>query len=58
MFLKACYFAMDGPTDMNIDVFWETSVGFLKSVILQLFPKHSQSNVNLNVKSRSKLNCL
>ena len=58
MFLKACYFAMDGPTDMNIDVFWETSVGFLKSVVLQLFPKYSQSNVNVNVKSRPNFNCL
>ena len=54
MFLKACYFAMD----MNIDVFWETSMGFLKSVILQLFPKHSQSYVDLNVKSRPNFNCL
>ena len=49
---------MGGPIDMNVDVFWETFVGFLKSVILQLFPKHSKSNVHLNVKSRSKFNCL
>ena len=41
------------PIDMNVSVFWETSVGFLKNVVLQLFPKYSQSNVNLNVKSRS-----
>ena len=27
---------MGGPIDMNIGVFWETSVGFLKSVVLQL----------------------
>ena len=48
---------MGSSIDTNIDVFWETSVGFLKSVVLQLFPKYSQSNVNLNVKSRAKLNC-
>ena len=29
---------------------WETSVGFLKCVNLQLFPKYSQSYLNLNVK--------
>ena len=49
---------MGGPIDMNIGVFSETSVSFLKSVVLQLFPKYSQSNVNLNVKSRAKLNWL
>ena len=38
---------MGGPIDMNADVFRETSVGFLKSVVLQLFPKYSQINVNL-----------
>ena len=42
--------------DMNVDVFWETSVGFLKSQVLQLFPKYSQSYANLNVKSRAKFN--
>ena len=47
---------MGSPIDMNVDVFWETSVGFLKSVVLQLFPKYSQSYVNLNVKSRAKFN--
>ena len=55
---KHKYFLMGKPIDMNVGVFWETSVGFLKSVVLQLFPKYSQSNVNLNVKSRSKFNCL
>ena len=49
---------MGGSIDMNIGVFSETSVSFLKSVVLQLFPKYSQSNVNLNVKSRAKLNWL
>ena len=58
MFLEDRYFVMGGPIDLNIGVFWETSVGFLKSVVLQLFPKYSQSNVNLNVKSRAKLNYL
>ena len=58
IFLKGCYFVMSWPIDMNVDVFWETSVGVLKSVVLQLFLKYSQSNVNLNVNSRSKFNCL
>ena len=49
---------MSDPTDMNFDVLWETSVGFLKCVVLQLFPKYSQSYVILNVKSRAKFNCL
>ena len=52
MFLKDRHFVMVGPIGMNVDAFWETSVGFLKSVILQLFPKYSENNVNLNVKSR------
>ena len=29
---------MGGAIDMDVGVFWETSVGFLKSVVLQLFP--------------------
>ena len=49
---------MGDPIDMNFDGFWETSVGFLKGVVLQLFPKYSQSNVNVNVKSRLTFNCL
>ena len=49
---------MGGPIDMNFGIFQETSVDFLKSVVLQLFPKYSQNNVNLNVKSRAKFNCL
>ena len=49
---------MGSPIDMNVDVFLETYVGFLNGVVLQLLPKYSQSNVNLNVKSRSKFNCL
>ena len=49
---------MGGPIDMNVDVFWESSRDFLKCVVLQIFPKYSQSYVNLNVKSREKFNCL
>ena len=47
---------MGGFIDMNVGVFWETSVGFLKTVavVLQLFPKYSQNYVNLNVKSGLK----
>ena len=47
---------MGWSTDMNVDVFWYTSVGFLNSVFLQLFPKYLQSYANLNVKNRSKFN--
>ena len=57
IFLKGRYFVMGSPIDMNDGVFWETSVSFLKSVVLQLFPKYNQSYVNLNVKSREKFNC-
>ena len=39
MYLKGRYFVMGGPIDMNVGVFWETSVGFLKSAVLQLLPK-------------------
>ena len=49
---------MGGTIDMNIEIFWETSMGFLKIMALQVFPKYSQSYVNLNVKIRSKFNCL
>ena len=44
--------------NINVDVIWETFVGFLKSVVLQLLPKYSQSYANLNVKSRPKFNSL
>ena len=49
---------MGGPINMNVGTFWETSVGFLKSVIFQLIPKYIQSYVNLNMKSRPKFNWL
>ena len=51
---KGLLFRNGQPIDMNVGAFWETSVGFLKSVVFQLFPKYSQGNVNLNVKSRFK----
>ena len=54
IFLKGRYFVMEASIDMNVGVFWETSVGFLKSVVLQLFPRYSQSYANLNDKSRPK----
>ena len=47
---------MDRAIDMNVGVFWEASVGFLKSVDLQLFPKYCQIYVSLNVESRAKFN--
>ena len=56
IFLKGRYFVMGEPIDMNVDVFRETSVGFVKRVIFQLLMKYSQSYVNLNVKSRAKFN--
>ena len=34
--------------------FWETSAGFLKSVVSKLFPKYNQNYDNLNVKCRPK----
>ena len=37
IFLKSLYLVTGGSIDMNFGVFWETSVGFLKSVVLQLF---------------------
>ena len=37
--LKDRYFVMGGHIDMNLSVFWEISVGFLKSIALQLFPE-------------------
>ena len=49
---------MGGSIDMNVGVIWETFVGFLKGVVSQLFLKHSQSYVNLNVKSSPKFNDL
>ena len=56
--LKGRHFVMDGPIDMNVGEFWETSGSFLKNVVLELFPKYSQSYVNLDVKSSAKHNCL
>ena len=36
IFLKDYFFLMGGPIDINVDVFWETSVGFLKSVLFKV----------------------
>ena len=58
IFLKGGLFVMGGPIDINVGIFWETPVDFLKSVVLQLFLKYNQSDINLNVKSRAKFNCL
>ena len=56
IFLKDRYFVMGGSIDMNVIVFSACfSVGFIKSVVVQIFPKHSQSYANLNIKSRPKL---
>ena len=52
--LKGRYFVMDGSIDVNTGIFRNTSIGFLKSVVLQLFRKYSQIYANLNVKSRPK----
>ena len=41
---------MGASINLNVVVFWETSVGFLKSVVLEIFPKYSQGYANLNVK--------
>ena len=53
-FFRGCYSVMGATIDLNVVLFWETA-GFLKSVVLQLFPKHSQSYANLNVKSKPKI---
>ena len=55
MFLRGRCLLMGGPIDTNFDVFGETSVGFLKCVVLQFFPKYSQSYVSLTFKSRGGL---
>ena len=47
---------MVGTIDMNVSVFWKTPAGILKSAVLQHFPKYRQKYVNLNVKTRPKLN--
>ena len=39
MFSSGRYFAMGGPIDVNVDVFWETSLGFLKKCDFTTFPK-------------------
>ena len=44
------------PMDMIFDVFSETNVRLLKSIVSQFFSKYSKSYSNLNVKSCFKLN--
>ena len=58
MFLRGRYFVMGSPINMKTDFFRETFVALLKCVLLQLFPKYSQSYVNLTVKSRAKFKWL
>ena len=55
--LRSCYSVMVDSIDANVDVFCETFVGFLKSVVLGHFTNYIQSYVNLNFKSRPKFNC-
>ena len=40
---KHPYYVIGGSIDIDVAVFRETSVGFLKGVALQLAPKYSQS---------------
>ena len=56
-FLKECYFVMGQDINVNVGVFKNSFVGFLKSVVMYIFPKFRQSYVNLNVKSRPKFSC-
>ena len=50
IYLKGRYFIMGHPIVVNVAVFSDTSLAFLKSVVLQLFPKYRQSYANLSVK--------
>ena len=52
--LEGHYFVMGCSFNMNVGVFWETSMSFLKSVALQIFSKHSQSYANLNLWSTGR----
>ena len=54
-FLMGRYFLMGASIFMNVSAFLETSVGFLKSAVLQLFPKYSQSYAYLNAKVGQKI---
>ena len=44
---------MGGSIFINVGMLWETSVGFLKSVVLQLLQTYNQSYANLNVKRKA-----
>ena len=50
MFLRGRYFVMGNHIDVNVHLFWESSVDFLKCMVLQPFSKYTQTYVNLNVK--------
>ena len=45
LFLMGSYFLMDSSIDMNVGMFWETSVGFLKSLISHVLPKYNIMSV-------------
>ena len=50
MFLRGRYFVMGSHIDMNVHLFWESSMDFLKCMVFQPFSKYTQTYVNLNVK--------
>ena len=50
-FLNGCFSVMGGPINMISDLFSETFVRFLKSIIPQFFSKDSKSHNILNAKS-------
>ena len=56
-YFKGLLFSNGWPNDMNGSVSYETRVGFLKSVVLQLISEYSQRYANLTVKGRPKFNC-
>ena len=53
IFSRGPCFVMSEAIDENVDMSRETSVDFLKCVVLQFFPKYSKSFVSCNVKSRA-----
>ena len=54
-FLNSRFSVMGGPINMIFDVFSETIVRLLKSIIPQFFSKDSKSDNILNAKSCLKL---
>ena len=47
--LKGFYFVMGGTIDMNVGVFWETSVGFLKSIVSHNFSQGMAKVMSIRV---------